>query len=57
MAEAVTWRRHHIDETGLQKAVRASALHRGFNKPVGCLCASKTEVVRRFKLLESPFYH
>lgn len=29
-------RRHHIDETGLQKAVRAAALHCGFNKQISC---------------------
>jgi integron integrase len=30
------WRRHHIDETGLQKAVRAAALECDFNKAVSC---------------------
>ena len=29
-------RRHHIDETGLQKAIRASAIKCGFNKQVSC---------------------
>ncbi|HEY6528809.1 MAG TPA: integron integrase [Cellvibrionaceae bacterium] len=36
MALADLWRRHHIDETGLQKAVRAASLKCQFNKPVGC---------------------
>ncbi|MBI1878596.1 MAG: integron integrase [Chloroflexi bacterium] len=29
-------RRHHVDESGLQKAVRAAARAAGINKPVGC---------------------
>lgn len=29
-------RRHHIDETGLQKAIRAAAIKCGFNKQVSC---------------------
>ena len=29
-------RRHHVDETGLQKAVRAAAKAAHINKPVGC---------------------
>ncbi|MEY4589520.1 MAG: hypothetical protein RL497_1596, partial [Pseudomonadota bacterium] len=36
MASGVVWRRHHIDESGLQKAVRVGALRCGLNKPVGC---------------------
>lgn len=36
MAAAVVWRRHHIDESGLQKAVRLAAIQCQFNKPVGC---------------------
>jgi integron integrase len=29
-------RRHHVDETGLQKAVKAAARAAGIDKPVGC---------------------
>jgi integron integrase len=29
-------RRHHVDETGLQKAVKAATITAGLNKPVGC---------------------
>ena len=36
MAAGEVWRRHHIDESGLQKAVRFAATQCQFNKPVGC---------------------
>ncbi len=36
MFDGVIWRRHHIDESGLQKAVRFAATQCQFNKPVGC---------------------
>ena len=36
MVDGVVWRRHHIDEFELQKAVRFAAAQCQFNKPVGC---------------------
>ena len=34
--ECQLWRRHHIDETGLQKAVRRAAAICNFDKPISC---------------------